>query len=331
MSKKKAHAEEHVNHERWLVSYADFITLLFAFFVVLFSSSAVEHSKTNKSGLAIEAAFDSFSIFKEPSGDSFEPSDKGGAGGNAQRNREVLVVSDNESSRIAPAQVNPKETSEKIIPKGDPALNQNTGFLTPPDDIVSDKHKELLELIDARKWNQVIAATIDDRGLVITVDDSIIFEPGTIQLTSASRDFLESLGKLLKDIPNQVKVEGYIDEAGKISSPLDLSMERALFVIQWLSTHYSINGGRFIASSFVSAEEAHKNQIEIIVLSKDAEAIEAPVTRNVAKDVKQNQPVNVPTNLEKHPLVNFKQEVEDDNINKDRERNNYNYVPPVKF
>ena len=43
--KKKAHAEEHENHERWLVSYADFITLLFAFFVVLYSVSRVDNKQ----------------------------------------------------------------------------------------------------------------------------------------------------------------------------------------------------------------------------------------------------------------------------------------------
>ena len=46
MSRKKNH--EHVNHERWLVSYADFITLLFAFFVVLFASSQAEQEKADR-------------------------------------------------------------------------------------------------------------------------------------------------------------------------------------------------------------------------------------------------------------------------------------------
>src|SRR5258708_20110152 len=52
MSRKKKHPE-HVNHERWLISYADFITLLFAFFVVLYSSSQVDHRKVGKLALAI--------------------------------------------------------------------------------------------------------------------------------------------------------------------------------------------------------------------------------------------------------------------------------------
>jgi len=42
---KRQHHEEHENHERWLVSYADFITLLFAFFVVLYATSRVDNKK----------------------------------------------------------------------------------------------------------------------------------------------------------------------------------------------------------------------------------------------------------------------------------------------
>ncbi len=47
MARKKKH-EEHVNHERWLISYADFITLLFAFFVVMFASSQVDAKKMGR-------------------------------------------------------------------------------------------------------------------------------------------------------------------------------------------------------------------------------------------------------------------------------------------
>ena len=62
MARKKKHAE-HVNHERWLVSYADFITLLFAFFVVLFSSSQVDHRKISAMAQAIQAAFQQLGLF----------------------------------------------------------------------------------------------------------------------------------------------------------------------------------------------------------------------------------------------------------------------------
>ncbi len=65
MSKKKH--PEHVNHERWLVSYADFITLLFAFFVVLFASGQSDKHKKEKMAHSMQAAFSEMGIFDQHS------------------------------------------------------------------------------------------------------------------------------------------------------------------------------------------------------------------------------------------------------------------------
>jgi hypothetical protein len=54
----------HANHDRWLVSYADFITLLFAFFVVLYASSQVDKRKVGKLALAIQVAFQEMGVFQ---------------------------------------------------------------------------------------------------------------------------------------------------------------------------------------------------------------------------------------------------------------------------
>ena len=62
MSRKKKHPE-HVNHERWLVSYADFITLLFAFFVVLFASGQSDKRKALELSHSMQTAFDHNGIF----------------------------------------------------------------------------------------------------------------------------------------------------------------------------------------------------------------------------------------------------------------------------
>ena len=56
---RKKKAPEHVNHERWLVSYADFITLLFAFFTTLYAISTVDAQKMGKMVKSMRASFDS--------------------------------------------------------------------------------------------------------------------------------------------------------------------------------------------------------------------------------------------------------------------------------
>jgi chemotaxis protein MotB len=53
-----------VNHDRWLVSYADFITLLFAFFVVLYASSQVDKRRADRLAMAIQVAFQELGVFQ---------------------------------------------------------------------------------------------------------------------------------------------------------------------------------------------------------------------------------------------------------------------------
>src|ERR1700761_673961 len=61
---------KHVNHERWLVSYADFITLLFAFFVVLYASSKADQAKQVQIAHSIQSAFSALGLFPQPLSDN---------------------------------------------------------------------------------------------------------------------------------------------------------------------------------------------------------------------------------------------------------------------
>src|SRR5437899_12254530 len=76
MARKKKHPE-HVNHERWLVSYADFITLLFAFFVVMFAASNSDQKKAGQVAQAVQVAFKEMAVFA-PSGKVVPLYDNGG-------------------------------------------------------------------------------------------------------------------------------------------------------------------------------------------------------------------------------------------------------------
>ena len=60
---RKRRRKAHVNHERWLVSYADFITLLFAFFVVLYASSQADKKKAAQVAASIKGAFQQLGVF----------------------------------------------------------------------------------------------------------------------------------------------------------------------------------------------------------------------------------------------------------------------------
>src|SRR5262245_38224573 len=115
MAKKHKKHAEHANHERWLVSYADFITLLFAFFVVMFASSQVDRSKTNKMALAVEAAFSTFSLFKEGGGTKkvLVSSEAPSVGSTAPEIPNSMVASDDGEPILMPPQVT--EESEQLV------------------------------------------------------------------------------------------------------------------------------------------------------------------------------------------------------------------------
>src|SRR5437879_4533167 len=76
MARKRKQAE-HANHERWLVSYADFITLLFAFFVVMFAASNSDQKKAGQIAQAVQVAFKEMAVFA-PSGKVVPLYDNGG-------------------------------------------------------------------------------------------------------------------------------------------------------------------------------------------------------------------------------------------------------------
>lgn len=290
MSKKKGHAEEHVNHERWLVSYADFITLLFAFFVVLFASSQVDRSKTKKMALAIESAFDRFSIFKEQSGDSVD-SGKGssGAEGNAKKYREYLVHSVESSLIIQPATLEETEFTNEVY-KGDPRLNKNTGYITPQEVALARAQKDLMQMISQQKLDSEIKTQVDERGIMIRVNHAILFAAGSNELTESAKKFLYQVGLIIGRIDHAVRVEGHTDDkkpGDDFVNNWDLASRRAIAVIDYFVQELALEQKRFIAVSYgdqrplesnlTEAGRAQNRRVDIVILSKKAQKKEAPI------------------------------------------------------
>ncbi|RMG56716.1 MAG: flagellar motor protein MotD, partial [Gammaproteobacteria bacterium] len=96
---RRKRQEEHVNHERWLVSYADFITLLFAFFVVMYAVSSVNEGKYRVLSDTIEAAFKSKQGFEEETR-AMQPIQIGEPG--AQARNEPVDMEQPEASEAPP-------------------------------------------------------------------------------------------------------------------------------------------------------------------------------------------------------------------------------------
>lgn len=250
MGRKKKH-EEHENLERWLVSYADFITLLFATFVVLYALSQLDLAKFKDMKISLAQAF-APTIFKSPPGpgpgmvpgkESVLPNDKAGMDGN------------------------------NIIPDFNPNMEIKKA---------EEAKAEIDEAIDAGNLEGV-DAKLDKRGLVISLVDSVFFAPGSAAVKAKAQKNLDKIALILKKkFPNnKIRIEGHTD-----SSPIstttypsnwELSGARASSVVRHFIKRYKMKKKTFSAVGYAdsvpidtnkTAEGRQKNRrVEIVILN----------------------------------------------------------------
>jgi chemotaxis protein MotB len=205
MSRRKRH-REHVNHERWLVSYADFITLLFAFFVVLYASAQVDNKKVVQMSAAIQGGFQQLGVFSG-TGDGM-----GGQSGSvsAEGTAPKLAKLVNDLSKQGPVH-------------GEPRLP------------LSAVKKELEKSLgDEIRKHQVDLRVVPD-GLVVSLREVGFFNTGDAQLLPEAEPVLAHIAQVLAEGGYQIRVEGHTDDIPihnvHYDSNWELSTARATSVV----------------------------------------------------------------------------------------------------
>ena len=194
--------EEHVNHERWLVSYADFITLLFAFFVVMFAVSQVD---TGKLGRFVESTHQAFHIAG--------PFSSAGAG----------PLSGGGGTAVVPLVVSPA-----------PTFLVHTAPTAEARDLEESVRAGLADLgVSARaKVRQ------DARGVVVSLAEADCFERTGADLAPGALDLLRRVAKAVEAANGPVQVEVHGDPAPRFSvlhpTAWELSAARAARVARLL-------------------------------------------------------------------------------------------------
>jgi len=205
MSKRKP-IEEPTNHERWLVSYADFITLLFAFFVVMYSLSSLNEGKYRIMSDSVNVAFGKFKALSENQEDSITKLTSGNGGGVGPG---ASIV-----PKKAPDEVKLKQEREKMT-------NLAQGVL-----------KSLAPLIREGK----VRVTQNSRGVSIDINASLLFPPGEAKLTAQSNEALVAIASVLAGDSHDIQVEGHTDnlpiKTGNFPSNWELSAVRAGSVVR---------------------------------------------------------------------------------------------------
>jgi chemotaxis protein MotB len=258
MSRRKKHPE-HANHERWLVSYADFITLLFAFFVVLYSSSQVDKRKVGQLSLAIQVAFQQMGVFETS-------------------NTKMPL------STSAPMPFQDVQTVENTVRSQDlerfvqPAEGALSNAILPGD--ITDVQSEIEKALAPEIRRHVVELTMRREGLVISLREIGFFESGSATLRSSSRGSIDRLAAILAKRSELLRIEGHTDNVpihnAQFQSNWELSTARATELIKMFITQYHFSPSRLAAAGYAqyhpvdsnrTAEgRAHNRRVDIVVL-----------------------------------------------------------------
>jgi len=226
--------EGHVSHERWLVSYADFITLLFAFFVVLYAFAQSDQKRQAEVSEAIDTAFKSLGIFGQ--------------------------VSRVSSSKIG-SDAAERATMAMNIVMGEDVLA--------PAQVKNDLDRMKREL-DQRLSNQVAQHTVSLKvgkdGLVISLREAGFFDSGSAMPRKDALDPMRAIASELNQMPYDLRVEGHTDNipihTAKFDSNWELSSSRATNVARILLMLNAVPADRLSAAGYAEYHPVDTNDTE---------------------------------------------------------------------
>jgi chemotaxis protein MotB len=241
--KKGGHEEheEHVNHERWLVSYADMLTLLFVLFVVLFSMSSVDQKKFAQLAAGLSAGFGAQSVAFQGQTTTMDgnglstnvvPIDPGANPGTGSGAASTAGMT--KAQKEAVARAVQADSRAKASKDAQAAVKE-------AEDLKKLERKIADALLRAKLLNQV-KFTINERGLVITViTNEVVFNGNRADLQPGGAEILDAIAPALVKLPNSIEVDGNTNQLKARTtfypSGWELSAARASTVVRYLTAH----------------------------------------------------------------------------------------------
>jgi chemotaxis protein MotB len=217
------------NHDRWLVSYADFITLLFAFFVVMFATAQTDHSKAKEVSESVREAFQ-----------------------NGQLSSAVSNVLHGKPTahRLG---IDPQKKSPESMPP------------TPPADLARSLGKLQLSLA-AELQSGKVQLKLEGRGLVISLRESAFFASGDNIVAPASFSILAKIAAVVQSLPNQVRLEGHTDSIpihnSRFRNNWELSAARSIAMLELLGDRFQVSSARMAVAGYAENAPADTNETE---------------------------------------------------------------------
>lgn len=314
--KKREHHEEHeehVNHEAWVIPYADVLTLLMALFLVLFALGRTDDEKAEIAALSFQKEASGENIFDFGIAGGTNDGGSGGSGPLASGAISVLdgvgpkpaETEENNGGGLAANEGEPRPAIVVINPDGTvteypeitaPPVAEEDPTYTDPLTYVEDTVRERAEgsgLLDKIGFRR------DPRGLVVTiVTDQVLFAEGQADIQPGGFQILDVVADALAQLSNDVMVEGHTDSrpisTTRFPSNWELSTARATSVLRYLVEARGFPNSRISAAGYADTHPvdagttsealARNRRVEIVVLGTTRDGVtstnetEAPVS-----------------------------------------------------
>jgi len=263
MRRRRRLAYDRDNHDRWLISYADFITLLFAFFVVMYAVSAVNEGK--------------YRILANSLGDAF-----GKASGDDVPVPEI-------STATLPAEVRQRTLKQQQ------AIEEQAHM--------TEVASNLLEVMGPLVKEGKVRVTQSRRGVSIEINANVLFEPGKAELQPESLEVLRAVALTLRDEPFNLEITGHTDNVpiknSVFASNWELSAVRATSVVRLLADNGIVSdrllaigreASKPIAANDTAEGRARNRRVELMILSGLPDTVEEIPVAPGAKKTTPSQP-----------------------------------------
>jgi chemotaxis protein MotB len=242
------------NHDRWLISYADFITLLFAFFVVMFASSQTDKAKAQQMSDSIKNALGKDKITSAVAGIlGGTPGLK--QQGNALRNGPGGSMKATTESSAAAARI------AALIPSLQMLRSQLKGEID----------------------SGMLQVSMEPRGVVVSLRQAAFFPPGQDTIDASTYNTLQKLATVVLAVSNKVRLEGHTDAMpihnARYRSNWELSAARGVTMLELLTSRYNVPENRLsvggyaetipIASNDTPEGRAQNRRVDIVILNEN--------------------------------------------------------------
>ena len=268
---------------RWVVSYADFVTMLLALFMVMYALSQLDISHMKTFSNSIDRAFD----------------------GNLKQTNKSATNLDEKSKllklfKTTETSVYIDNNNPLILDKSSKELKKQLSSFENQISVESANFENIRKTIKSEFNNtQNINVIREPRGILIRLNDTVLFDKGSDIIKDKALNVLDKIAVVLKDEPNSIRIEGHTDnlpiKTDKFPSNWELSTARATNIIKYLVEVHKLNPSRISAAGYgeympISGNDTEtgrgeNRRVDIVVLSSSSKIFE-PVNIKNAQDKK---------------------------------------------